>query len=141
MQTVQSMPLPRLAQTTHAHLLGFAMLFALTGLTFSFTSYPQAVRVVFAPLPLLAQVVEIGCWWLGRIDPLVAQLILVSGGLAAFGLAVQVLGGLWDLFGKAGRILLVVVLLTAGLGGGLVKLVVIDPALGRERTEFRGPVR
>src|SRR5262249_8059219 len=63
------MSLESLALTTHVHLLGFGMMFALTGVIFSLTSYPVSVRVLIAPLALLAQVVDIVCWWAGRSDP------------------------------------------------------------------------
>src|SRR5207237_5518327 len=53
------MSLPKLAQTTHVHLLGFSMLFAITGLIFTFTSYPLALRLIFGPFTLLAQIVDI----------------------------------------------------------------------------------
>ncbi len=94
------MPIRGLAQTTHVHLLGFSMLFALTGLVFSFTSYPLWMRAVFGPFTLVAQVVDISCWWLGRINPLFAQVILVTGGLVALGLLIHILGSLFNLFGR-----------------------------------------
>jgi hypothetical protein len=94
------MPLRGLAQTTHVHLLGFSMLFALTGLVFSFTSYPLWMRAVFGPFTLVAQVIDISCWWLGRLNPLFAQVILITGGLVALGLLIQILGSLFNLFGR-----------------------------------------
>ncbi len=95
------MPIRALAQTTHAHLLSFAMLFFLTGAIFSFTSYPLWVRGFFGPFTLVVQVAEIACWWLSRLNPFFTLLILVLGGLVALGLCVHVLGTLYDLrFGK-----------------------------------------
>jgi hypothetical protein len=99
-QTAAGMPIRGLAQTTHVHLLGFAMLFALTGLMFSFTSYPFWMRAVFGPFTLVAQVIDISCWWLGRLDAVFAQVILVTGALVALGLLVQILGSLVNLFGR-----------------------------------------
>jgi hypothetical protein len=92
------MSLAKLAQTTHVHLLGLAVLYGLTGLIFSFTSYSNRARVLFGPLPLVAQLGDIGCWWLARLDPVFAQAILITGGLVALGLAIHILGSLWDLF-------------------------------------------
>jgi hypothetical protein len=100
-QTSAGMPVRSLAQTTHVHLLGFAMLFALTGIVFSFTSYPFWVRVLFGPFTLVAQVLDISCWWLGRLHPLFAEAILVTGGLVALGLMVQILGSLLNMFAAA----------------------------------------
>jgi hypothetical protein len=131
---VRNMPLAKLAQTTHAHLLSFAVLFGLTGLAFTFTSYPEAVRLIISPLPLVAQVLEIGCWWLGRYDPTFTQAIGVAGVVVALGLAVQILGTLWDLFGGSGRSVLVASLVLVIVLGGVVKVRVIDPYLERERS-------
>jgi hypothetical protein len=95
------MPIRALAQTTHAHLLSFAMLFTLTGLLFSFTSFPLWVRAIFAPFTLVVQVAEIACWWLSRVHPFFSLLIIVLGTLVALGLCIHVAGTLYDLrFGK-----------------------------------------
>lgn len=97
------MSLPRLAQTTHAHLLSFAMLFGLTGLLFSFTGYPIWVRCVLAPWPLVIQCVEISFWWLARVEPFFARAIWVTGLLVGVGLGVHILGCLWELVDRRGR--------------------------------------
>jgi hypothetical protein len=121
--------LDKLALTTHVHLLGFAVLFTLTGLVFSFTSYPTAVRAIFGPFTLFMQVVDIACWWLARLDPVFAYVIMGTGGLVAAGLLVQVLGGLFDLFAKAGRLVLVALIVLALAGAVCGKVYVVDPYL------------
>jgi hypothetical protein len=131
-----AMSLPSLAQSTHTHLLSFAMLFCWTGVIFGLTSYPGWLRVPLAPLVLVAQMGEIACWWLGRIEGpfgvLCAQLVLVMGGLVGMGLAVQIVLGLFDLFGSRGKATIVLLLLIAGIGAGILKQHVIDPQLQRE---------
>jgi hypothetical protein len=129
--------LERLAQTTHAHLFGLALLYGATGLIFSFTSHSPGVRIVFGPLPLVAQGVEIGCWWLARLHPAFAQAVLVAGVVVAVGLAVQVLGGLWDLFGRTGRAVLLALLLAALAAGAVTKVCLLDPYLQREKVPTR----
>ena len=97
------MDLTKLAQTTHVHLIGFCMMFGLTGIIFSLTAYPTKLRVLFAPWPLVFQVLDISCWWVARLDPIFARTILVTGGLVGMGLAVHILGGLGHLFGLTRR--------------------------------------
>lgn len=87
----------KIALITHVHMMGFAVLFGFTGVIFSFTSYPTLVRIIFGPLTLLAQVLEIGCWWLTRLDPSFAYGITILGTVVAVTLCVQILGGLVDL--------------------------------------------
>lgn len=96
--TVGGMPLERLAETTHLHLLSFAVLYSLTGLVLSLTSYPVWLRCFVAPWPLIVQLLEIGCWWLARLDPFYARAIFVLGGLVAVGLMLQIVLSLFDLF-------------------------------------------
>ncbi len=53
-----------LTQSTHAHLLTFSILWALTGLCFAFTHYSSFVRCILSPVVLIAQVADVACWWL-----------------------------------------------------------------------------
>ena len=83
-----------LAQTTHAHLLSFAVLFTLTGVMFTLTGYPCALRMVLGPLVLLVQVVDIACWWLARLDGALgegfAKAIPLTGAIVGIGLFLQI---------------------------------------------------
>jgi hypothetical protein len=126
----------KLTQSTHAHLLSFAMLFSLTGLLFSFTHYPVGVRLVVAPVVLLAQMLDVSCWWLARIDgvgPYFAYAILGTGTVVGLGLLVQIVGGLWSLYGRAGRGVLAALLLIAGGGFAVLYSGVIQPTLAAEK--------
>jgi hypothetical protein len=132
-----AMELRKLAQTTHVHMLGFAVLYGLTGLILAFTTYPAAIRVPLAPLPLVAQVVDISLWWLARLDEpyghMLARGIPITGAIVGASLGLQLLLSLFDLFGRAWKIsLFVVICLTIGGGLGL-KQKVIDPHLTKEK--------
>jgi hypothetical protein len=94
------MPMAQLAETTHLHLLSFAMLYSLTGLVVSLSSFPIWLRCIVAPWPLVVQMLEISCWWLARLDPFYARAIGVLGALVAVGLLVQILLGFVELFIK-----------------------------------------
>jgi mono/diheme cytochrome c family protein len=130
--------LEKLTQSTHAHLLSFAMLFALTGLTFAFSSFPRVVRCIIGPGVLVAQVADISCWWLARLPveqggPVFAYCILGTGSLVAVGLAAQIVLSLFSMYGRTGRIVLVLLFAAAlGLGGAVYKGVV-QPYLEAEK--------
>jgi hypothetical protein len=94
------MPLPKLAQTTHVHLLGLALLYAATGTLFCLAGIPRGVKFALGPLPLVAQGLDIGCWWLARWDPAFAWGVIAGGVVAGVGLAAHVLVGLWELAGS-----------------------------------------
>jgi len=110
-----------LAQSTHAHLFGFSVLYALTGLILAFSSYPSWVKAFLCPLALAGQVLDIGCWWLARLEPpygpAFAVLTLATGGIAALALACHIFLSLFDLFATKGKVVLVL-LIAAVLGGG-----------------------
>jgi len=127
-----AMSLTKLAQTTHVHLLGFSMLYGMTGLILAFSSYPCWLKVILCPLPLVAQVIDISCWWLARIDPMFAHVIMITGGIVALSLVSQIILSLLDMYQAMGK---VVVLLMLGIGGagmtyGYFKVVV--PYLEKE---------
>lgn len=126
------MSLTKLAQSTHLHLLSFAMLYGLTGLIFSLTSYAGWVRMLIGPWPLVLQLAEISCWWLARMDPQYARAIGVLGGLVALGLMLQIVLTLFGLFGKTGKVVLVALVCVALAGGYMVKQRVIEPYLAQE---------
>jgi len=138
-QAPGAMSVVKLAQSTHAHLLSFAMLYTLTGLLFALTNYPAWLRVTLGPLVLAAQLVDIACWWLARIDGPVGEqfalAILTTGGIVAVGLSAQIVLTLFHLFDKAGRCVLVVLFLLGGAGLGILKQHVIDPHLEAQRAD------
>jgi hypothetical protein len=127
------MSLKKLAQSTHVHLFGFALLYGLTGLILALTSYPTWVKAFLGPLPLLAQLAEVGCWWLARVDPFYAQMIVVTGGLVALGLGMQIGLSLFNLFGRTGKAVLLALFLAAGVAGYVAKVQLIDPYLAKEK--------
>jgi hypothetical protein len=129
--------LPHLSLTTHVHLLGFTLLYGLTGVIFALSGYPSAVRVLVAPLPLLAQLADISCWWLARLDPpygaQFASAIPVTGLLVAVGLGIHVVLGLFSLFGRGGKVVVFLLLVGAALGGGLAWQKVVVPYVAQEK--------
>jgi len=132
-----AMSVVKLAQSTHAHLLSFAMLYTLTGLLFALTNYPAWLRVTLGPLVLAAQLVDIACWWLARIDGAAGEqfalAILATGGVVGVGLAAQIVLTLFHLFDKPGRCVLLALFVFGGAGLGVLKQQVIDPHLEAQK--------
>ncbi len=129
----------KLALTTHVHLLGFSMLYGLTGLVLAFSRLPSLFRVILCPLALVAQVVDISCWWLARLDgPLgetFASIIPITGAVVAGGLVLQILISVFDMYSWTGRFVLVLLFIGAGAGGGFVLHRVVQPWLESEKTK------
>ena len=128
-----AMSLMKLAQTTHVHLLGFAMLYTMTGLVFTFTSWPGWLRLVLGPLPLLAQVVDISFWWVSRTDARFAPCIQITGAIVAVSLFLQIMLSLFNLFDRKGKVIMALLVALACVGGYTVQRGVIGPYLEKER--------
>jgi hypothetical protein len=132
----RQMAVESLAQSTHVHMLGFSMLYGLTGLILAFSSYPGWVRLTVAPLALAAQVIDIACWWLARLDgigPYFALAVMATGGVVAASLFVQIVLSLFDLYGRSGKVVLLALFVAAGFGGYTLYTKVIEPQLAAER--------
>lgn len=126
-----------LAQSTHAHMLSFSMLFGLTGLVFVFTTYPTWARLTLGPFVLIMQVIDISCWWLARLEyphgPMFATAIVFTGGAVGMGLCAQIVLSLFNMYGRSGKLVLVAMFVAAGVGLGVLKQQVIDPQLAAEK--------
>ena len=131
--------LAKLALSTHVHLLGFSVLYGLTGIVFALTGYPWWVKLFISPAPLLFQIIDISFWWLARMDaplgPLFAQGIMATGGLVAVSLVAQILLGLFSLFkGKEKLVLLMVCGIGATIGLSILIFAVM-PHLQKEKVQ------
>jgi hypothetical protein len=128
--------LEKLALSSHVHLLGFAMLYGITGFCLAMTGFPNFLKVIIAPSALIIQVIEISCWWFARMDeplgPLFASAIPVLGGLVALGLLSQILFSLWDMFEISGRKFIITLLIIGAIFGGIIGIKVILPYLKEE---------
>ncbi len=128
--------LEKLALSSHVHLLGFAMLYGITGFCLAMTGFPNYLKVIIAPSALIIQVIEISCWWFARMDapmgPIFASAIPVLGGMVALGLLSQILLSLWDMFEIGGRKVVIMLLVVGAIFGGIIGVKVVLPFLKEE---------
>ncbi|MEZ6140117.1 MAG: hypothetical protein R3B84_06055 [Zavarzinella sp.] len=125
-----------LTQSTHAHLLSFSVLWAFSGLIFAFTSYSKSLRCLIAPTVLVAQVADIACWWLARLEgvgPYFAMAIMVTGGIVGLGLSLQIVLSLLNMYDGRGKLVIVVLMIGGLLTFGVVGLKVVKPQLDSEK--------
>jgi hypothetical protein len=123
----------KLTQSTHAHLLSFAVLFSLTGLVFAFTSYSTVLRCVLGPWVLVAVVTDVSLWWLARLcdqwGPYFAMGIIFTGGAVGVGLMLQITFSLLNLYGWKGKIVILGLFALAGLGVAVLYVNKVKPGL------------
>lgn len=87
-----------LARVSHVHLFGISILFLLTGTIFALSRLPATLRLPIIVLPYLAMWADIGSWWLTKLEPAFAYVVVGSGALIGLALAVQILVSLWDMW-------------------------------------------
>jgi hypothetical protein len=93
-----------LVHITHAHILTIPVFTLLVGVLFLMTGFGERVKLILAPLPMLAVLLDISSWWIARVAEPFIYVIAASGALfgAAYGLQILcVLGDMW--FGRASR--------------------------------------
>jgi cytochrome c5 len=92
---------PRLVSISHTHVLATLAVIFLLVFIFSFARYPQGLKglvMVFAGLAIL---LDVGSWWLAKLSPALAILVILGGvslALSFLALIVLSLVDLW--FGK-----------------------------------------
>lgn len=86
-----------LARSTHAHLFGMSVLYALAGLVFLMTDTGRLTKTVVVSLPFVAMFVDIGCWWLAKWHASFAVGVMAGGALLGVAFAILVLRPLWEL--------------------------------------------
>ncbi len=132
--------LEKLTQSTHAHLLSFAVLFGLTGLVFAFSSYPMVVRCLIGLWALVAVVTDVAFWWLARLSDqygvFFAHSVVFTGGAAGVGLGAQIVLSVWNMYGWKGKFMLVLVFAAGGAGIGLVAWKVVWPGLEEKQKQL-----
>src|SRR5262249_3348402 len=111
--------------------------YMITGLLLALSPLPGYIRFPLAPLPLIAQVIDIACWWLARIDGDVgvgfARAIPITGMIVGAGLALHIFLTLFSLFRMWGWVVLAALLAGAAYGGHVAMEKVIKPHMEGEK--------
>jgi hypothetical protein len=85
------MGIKRLVLVTHAHILAIPVFTLLVGVLFLMTGFGEKIKLVLAPLPMLAVVLDIGSWWAARfVEPFI-YVIAAAGGIFGVAYALQIL--------------------------------------------------
>ncbi len=71
--------IPRLVSISHTHVLATLSVIFLLVFIFSFSRYSQVLKGVVMVFSSLAIFVDIGSWWLAKLSPAMAVLVLLGG--------------------------------------------------------------
>lgn len=92
-----------LARSSHAHLFGMGVLYALAGLVFLMTDLRARAKSLLIALPFAAMALDIGSWWLTKLHPGFAWGVIVGGSTLGVAFAILVLLPLWEMWGPPRR--------------------------------------
>lgn len=88
----------RLVQVTHVHILSIPVFTFFVGILFLMTGFGEKVKLLLAPLPMLAVLLDISSWWLARfVEPFI-YVIAASGALFGATYALQILCILYSMW-------------------------------------------
>lgn len=99
-RNMDPVPLNILITSFHTHALTMPIIGLVSALLFLATGGPRALRHTIILLAFLGLLVDFGCWWLARSNPVFCYGIIVGGGLFGSMVGLQLLGaGLSTWFG------------------------------------------
>jgi hypothetical protein len=77
-----------LARVSHIHLFGIAFIFMFVGLIFSLAAgVPPMLKASAIVMPYIFLLVDISSWWLTKLSPHFAWLVIIGGGMMALSFA------------------------------------------------------
>ncbi len=72
--------LQSLVRVSHIHLFGIAFIFMFVGMIFCFAAgVPEPLKAAAVVMPFLFQLLDIASWWLTKLSPHFAWLVIVGG--------------------------------------------------------------
>jgi hypothetical protein len=77
-----------LARVSHIHLFGIAFIFMFVGLIFSLAAgVPRYLKAAVIVMPYVFLIIDISSWWLTKLNPNFAYLVILGGGAMALSFA------------------------------------------------------
>lgn len=88
-----------LARVSHIHLFGISFIFMFVGLIFSLaTGVPKALKVTVIAMPYVFLLVDIASWWLTKMNPNFAWLVIIAGGSMALSFAIMWIVSMYEMW-------------------------------------------
>ncbi len=88
-----------LTRVSHIHLFGIAFIFFFVGLIFSFASgFNPMIKAMLIFIPFAFLLIDISSWWLTRINPNFAWLVIIGGFGYSLASAIMILTSLYQMW-------------------------------------------
>lgn len=90
--------IPALTRVSHIHLFGIAFIFFFVGMIFSFaTGFSTAVKSLLIFTPFMFLIIDVAAWWLTKMSPGFAWLVMVGGFGYSLASTVMILSSLYQM--------------------------------------------
>ncbi|OUR64050.1 elongation factor-1 alpha [Methylophaga sp. 42_25_T18] len=88
-----------LARVSHIHLFGISFIFMFVGLIFSLAAgVPKALKATVIVMPYIFLIVDIASWWLTKLNPNFAWLVIIGGGSMALSFAFMWIVSMYEMW-------------------------------------------
>ena len=88
-----------LARVSHIHLFGIAFIFMFVGLIFSLASgISKALKSTVIVMPYIFLIIDIASWWLTKLNPHFAWLVIIGGGSMALSFAFMWIVSIYEMW-------------------------------------------
>jgi hypothetical protein len=95
----QGASFPSLARVSHIHLFGIAFIFMFVGLIFALTTgVPARLKATAITMPYVFLLTDIGSWWLTKLNPNFALLVILGGGGMAMAFVFMCVVALYEMW-------------------------------------------
>jgi hypothetical protein len=88
-----------LARVSHIHLFGIAFIFMFVGLIFSLASgIPKTLKSTVIVMPYIFLLIDIASWWLTKLNPHFAWLVIIGGGTMGLSFAFMWIVSIYEMW-------------------------------------------
>lgn len=88
-----------LARVSHIHLFGIAFIFMFVGLIFALaTGVPKGLKAVVIAMPYAFLLIDIASWWLTKLNPNFAWLVIIGGSAMALSFAFMWIVSMYEMW-------------------------------------------
>lgn len=88
-----------LARVSHIHLFGIAFIFMFVGLIFSLAAgVPKYLKASVIVMPYIFLILDISSWWLTKLNPNFAWLVIIGGGAMALSFAFMWIVSMYEMW-------------------------------------------
>lgn len=88
-----------LARVSHIHLFGIAFIFMFVGIIFSLAAgVPKYLKATVIVIPYVFLILDISSWWLTKLNPNFAWLVIIGGGAMALSFAFMWIVSMYEMW-------------------------------------------